>query len=340
MGCSSSSAASDAPAKGGGEKTENVKGQASQQDKQAAKDENKLYQATMSFLSQVPLFMRLPRDQHPILAAACVNQPFTSGETIITQGEMGTTFFIIQSGEAEVSVDANGEAKKVATLKSGDYFGENALLRNEPRTATITATTEIKALKITREKFKELGLNDKIQFANRKAVGGGGKRKLEVKPPSEKTDGDREVMAKALQANENIGLMIKLDEQRTQEIIDVAWTEDVEAGKEIITEGDLTADYFYICKSGKFEVFVTEERKGGDKIKSKQKLVQTVTEGGSFGELALLYLVPRAASVKAVEDSTVWVIDRKNFKDILMKVSDKKIQDYVKYLSRDRKSVV
>jgi cAMP-dependent protein kinase regulator len=43
--------------------------------------------------------------------------------------------------------------------------------------------------------------------------------------------------------------------------------------------------------------------------------VQTVTAGGSFGELALLYLVPRAATVVAKEKSSVWVIDRKNFKE-------------------------
>lgn len=54
----------------------------------------------------------------------------------------------------------------------------------------------------------------------------------------------------------------------------------------------------------------------GDKMR---KLVQTVTSGGSFGELALLYLVPRAATVVATEASSVWVIDRKNFKDVLMK---------------------
>jgi len=46
-----------------------------------------------------------------------------------------------------------------------------------------------------------------------------------------------------------------------------------------------------------------------------RKLVQTVTAGGSFGELALLYLVPRAATVVAKEKSSVWVIDRKNFKE-------------------------
>eukprot|EP00913_Durusdinium_trenchii_P004276 g3964.t1 len=286
-------------------------------DKQQAKEENKQYQATMSFLSQVPLFMRLPKDQHPILAAACVTQGFKSGQTIITQGDVGREFFIIQSGEAEVLVGEGGSQKKVATLKQGDYFGENALLRNEPRSATIKAKTEIKTLKITQEKFKEMGLNEKIQFANRKAVGAGGKRELVVKPPSRKTNEERQLMERALKKNENIQTMVTLDELRVKQIIDIAWGEDVPAGSEIIVEGDLTADYFYICQSGTFEIFVTDSKK--DK---KRKL------------LALLYLVPRAATVVAKENSSVWVIDRKNFKEILMKVSEEKLQEYVKYLSR------
>ncbi|CAK9010303.1 cGMP-dependent protein kinase [Durusdinium trenchii] len=297
-------------------------------DKQQAKEENKKYEETMSFLSQVPLFMRLPKDQHPILAAACVNQPFKAGQTIITQGETGREFFIIQSGEAEVSVNDGGSQKKVATLKQGDYFGENALLRNEPRSATIKAVSEIKTLKITQEKFQQLGLNEKIQFANRKAVGAGGKRQLVVKPPSDKTATERQLMETALKKNENIQTMVELDEVRVKQIIDIAWKETVPSGKEIIAQGDLAADYFYICQSGKFEIFVS------DKNDSDRKLVQTVVSGGSFGELALLYLVPRAATVVAKEDSVVWVIDRKNFKDILMKVSDEKIQEYVKYLNR------
>eukprot|EP00434_Breviolum_minutum_P026111 symbB.v1.2.023087.t1/scaffold2089.1/size89944/2 len=289
--------------------------------------ENKKYEETMSFLSQVPLFMRLPKDQHPILAAACVNQPFKAGQTIITQGDVGKEFFIIQSGEAEVLVSEGGSQKKVASLKQGDYFGENALLRNEPRSATIKAVSEIRTLKITQEKFKQMGLNEKIQFANRKAVGAGGKRQLVVKAPSEKTNEERQLMEMALKKNENIQTMVKLDEVRVKQIIDIAWKETVPSGKEIIAQGDLAADYFYICQSGTFEIFVADK---GDE--SKKQLVQTVTS--SFGELALLYLVPRAATVVAKEASVVWVIDRKNFKDILMKVSDEKIQEYVKYLSR------
>mmetsp|Transcript_23075 Transcript_23075/g.41691 ORF Transcript_23075/g.41691 Transcript_23075/m.41691 type:complete len:796 (-) Transcript_23075:213-2600(-) len=330
MGCSSSSSA----AEGSSGSAESSKEVVLHEDKQKKQDreENKMYQATMSFLSQVPLFMRIPKDQHPILAAACVNQPFSSGDTIITQGEVGRSFFIIQQGEAEVLVaNAGGENNKVATLKSGDYFGENALLRNEPRSATIKAISDLRTLKITQEKFQELGLNEKIQFANRKAVGAGGKRTIEVKPPSVKTPEEVALIEQALKSNANIQTMVSLDDVRKKQISDVAWKEDVTKGKQLITEGDIIADFFYVVQSGKFEVYVTEEKKSGEK---KQKLVQTVTAGGSFGELALLYLTPRAASVNATEDSVVWVIDRKNFKDILMKVTDEKIEEYIRYLNR------
>jgi CRP-like cAMP-binding protein len=59
------------------------------------------------------------------------------------------------------------------------------------------------------------------------------------------------------------------------------------------------------------------------------KVVSCVSRGGSFGELALLYLVPRSATVKAIQKSVVWVIDRSNFKNILMQVSAEKIQTYM-----------
>jgi len=311
------------------------------QDKKQAKEENKDYMQTMGFMSQVPLFKRLPKDQHPLLATACEPVEYTKGKVIIKQGDTGNDFFVIRTGEAAVTVSGN----KVATLKQGDYFGENALLRDEPRTATITADTPLTAFRITRDKFQELGLNEKLQFANRKAVGaGGGGKTLETKPPSPKNDVERALIGEALQRNENLQTMVTLDDARVKQMVDVAWKETVSAGKELISEGDLNADYFYVVQEGTFEIFVSEqtESTGENQAQSAEKaikggeskFVSSVTKGGSFGELALLYLVPRAATVKAKTDSIVWVIDRQNFKNILMKVSDEKIGEYVKYLDR------
>ncbi|CAK9087667.1 unnamed protein product [Durusdinium trenchii] len=62
--------------------------------------------------------------------------------------------------------------------------------------------------------------------------------------------------------------------------------------------------------------------------------VGSISKGGSFGELALLYFAPRAATIQAREASLVWVIDRKHFKDILAESSTAKAEEYVKYLDK------
>ena len=258
---------------------------------------------------------------------------------MIRQGDLGDQFFVIKSGEASVSVqEGAGQPMRVASLRPGDYFGENALLRDEPRTATIKADTRLVTLRITREKFQELGLHERLQFANRKAVGGGAvKQASGARAPSPKTPREREFLAEALRRNLNLQTILAFDEARVEQMIDVAWKEDVKEGTELITEGDLVADYFYIVQEGSFQVFVSEEAgQSAERALSGRgdaAPVSTVSPGGSFGELALLYLVPRAATVKAVARSAVWVIDRQNFKDILMKVSAAKSNEYVEYLS-------
>jgi len=349
MGCNqggSKAPAEDATAsgsKGGGGGGGAKATQDRDKDKKAANEDNKNYQETMEFLGKVALFKRLPKDSLPILAHACVAHNFKANDVVIKQGASGSEFFVIKSGEAAVFVQTEGASapKKVATLKLGDYFGENSLLRDEPRTATIKAVTALKTFKITRDKFQELELNMKLQFANRKAVQGGGARVIATKEPSPKTDQQRKIISDAIKRNDNLATMVTLDDARVNQMIEVAWKENVPAGKELITEGDLVADYFYVVQEGAFEIFVSvgngeadEEAGEAAEREQKQKLISTVGAGASFGELALLYLVPRAATVKAKEDAIVWVIDRTNFKSILMKVSENKIGEYMKHLDR------
>ena len=61
----------------------------------------------------------------------------------------GDTFYVIEAGDAEVF----GDGKLVRTLGPGDYFGEMALLRKVPRTATVRARTEMGVSELTREVF-------------------------------------------------------------------------------------------------------------------------------------------------------------------------------------------
>jgi len=64
---------------------------------------------------------------------------FKAGTTLVSQGEEANLFFIVQTGEVEVSVEKFFfRKKKVAILKSGDFFGESVLVSNPKRTATVT----------------------------------------------------------------------------------------------------------------------------------------------------------------------------------------------------------
>jgi CRP-like cAMP-binding protein/Zn-dependent protease len=74
------------------------------------------------------------------------------GEHIVEQGEEGDTFYTIRSGRADVIRDG----RRIATLGPGDHFGEAALLHHEPRNATVTAHTPVRAFRLSREAFDAL----------------------------------------------------------------------------------------------------------------------------------------------------------------------------------------
>lgn len=289
--------------------------------------------ADKSFLSKVKLFKKLPKDSQSVLQQICVPEDFPEGHTLIKQGDTGNEFYVVVSGKVKVNVDD----KDVATLGVGDYFGEVALLRDEPRTATIIAATKISVLKITREAFKESGLINKLEFQKRAAVGGGADAPLVTKPPSAKTDGDKEVMKKALKGNKNLSEWIDMDDSKCNAMIDVAWEETVASGKDVITQGSEQADYFYVVKEGSLDIFVAkppEEGQSAEEAKAAAVKVLTVNPGMSFGELALIYFAPRAATVTATEASTMWVIDRANFKKILASKAEDTAKSLLKHLDK------
>eukprot|EP00928_Gymnodinium_smaydae_P069712 TRINITY_DN5336_c0_g6_i1.p1 TRINITY_DN5336_c0_g6~~TRINITY_DN5336_c0_g6_i1.p1 ORF type:complete len:785 (+),score=123.47 TRINITY_DN5336_c0_g6_i1:60-2414(+) len=298
-------------------------------------EENQEYKSNMMFLSDVPLLGQLPMTDHSSLALACQTVNFIPGTEIIRQGEIGDELFVIKSGEAEVSVTTpQNKSKVVAVLQDGDHFGEVALLRDVPRTATIVAKTYLKALKIGRSKFLELGLNDKITFPKRKSVGRGKSYSHIVsKEPTPKTYADREFIARALRNAENLTAMVHMDDARIEALIDVASKDQVAAGETVIEQGDTQAQYFYVVQSGQFDVLQTTMKRWG-RSGFTNRSVGTLRKGQSFGELALLHSAPRAATVKATVDSVLWCFDRKHFKAILMNECRNNIHECVAHLDR------
>lgn len=280
----------------------------------------------LAFLSKVPLFRQLPEEEYPLLAEACEPRAFKPGEVVIRQGDIGKEFFVIRSGEASVHIADEDqpdavEVRKGSNLKPGDYFGEKALVHDVPRTATIVAETALSTLRITRDKFRELGLNERLHFRRRKGVAKTA-QKTKAKEPPKKSAADRLFIGSAVKQNQNLQVMVLLDEERVAAMVEVCWKESVAKGTKLISEDDARADYFYVVQSGGFEVTVS-----GEPGKCKK-----IGPGSSFGEVALLCLAPRSATVTAVEDAVVWVFDRDNFKQILMQNSAAQTQLQMGYL--------
>jgi MFS family permease len=112
-------------------------------------DEDSEPAAQLELLRSLPLFHPLPPATIEQLAASLVPVRVAAGQDVFRQGESGDRFYVIDSGEAVVSVD--GET--VNRLGRGGYFGEIALLRDVPRTATVTAETELSLVALERDEF-------------------------------------------------------------------------------------------------------------------------------------------------------------------------------------------
>lgn len=87
------------------------------------------------------------------LADAIKEVTFEAGEKIINKGETGDIFYILVEGEAFATLDND---QVVKNYKSGDYFGELALIKGEPRAANVTAQSIVKLISLDRKSFKRL----------------------------------------------------------------------------------------------------------------------------------------------------------------------------------------
>jgi len=103
-------------------------------------------------LQRVPIFSDLDRKELERIAASMKERTFRAGDTVTSEGQSGVGFFVIEDGEAKVTI---GGAER-RRLGPGDYFGEVALLNESALTATITAETDLKCHGLTSWEFRPL----------------------------------------------------------------------------------------------------------------------------------------------------------------------------------------
>lgn len=110
------------------------------------------------FLKKVPLLETMDDYERSHICEAFKDCKFQQGETIIKEGDEGRDLFFLVEGEASATkvLTQGQEAQEVKKYSTGDYFGELALLRNEPRAANVIATTPCSCVSMDRHAFKRM----------------------------------------------------------------------------------------------------------------------------------------------------------------------------------------
>jgi len=102
------------------------------------------------------VFRDLPQAEVETVAAKLQTVTVPAGDVIVRQGAPADKFFIIVEGEVEVVHEQDGQARQLATLGDGQFFGEMAILRDTPRMATVRATKDTTLFAMERDSFRSL----------------------------------------------------------------------------------------------------------------------------------------------------------------------------------------
>ena len=111
---------------------------------------------TLIFLKKVPLFNNFKLEDLLALKEITEESAYKPGDYIIREGESGSKAYIIVSGQVEVLKKIEDKDKVLANLERTAYFGEMAIIENEPRSASIRALTECLCISIRGEEFREM----------------------------------------------------------------------------------------------------------------------------------------------------------------------------------------
>jgi CRP/FNR family transcriptional regulator, cyclic AMP receptor protein len=103
-------------------------------------------------ISGVPLFAQCSKAELQEIAAIADEIDIDEGKELTREGSPGREFFVIIEGTASVAQDG----EQINDLGPGDFFGEVALVKDTPRTATVTATSPVRALVVTAQNFRRL----------------------------------------------------------------------------------------------------------------------------------------------------------------------------------------
>lgn len=117
--------------------------------------------ALTRFLEQTPFFGGLQAAQLRGLVAMTVERTYEKGATVFTEGEQGSSMYVVQSGElAAMRAGESGHPVKLMRLAAGDFFGETTLIEMQPRPFSVMVESEARLLELTNADLYKLYQDD------------------------------------------------------------------------------------------------------------------------------------------------------------------------------------
>lgn len=153
-----------------------------------------------------------------------------------------------------------------------------------------------------------------------------------VKPVYEKSSSSVEKLKEIVTSNPKLKVVFgTLEGSSLEDVLNAFQEKQAPAGTELIKQGD-QGDCLYIISSGKVDVYVVKPGPNGKLPNSRGDKVVTLGAGALFGELALMYTAPRAATVVTADTVSLWQLDREPFKMLSVGSATKKQNQYEAWL--------
>jgi CRP-like cAMP-binding protein len=240
-------------------------------------------------LKKYNYFRNLSHDSLEILSQKFNVITLPKGTEISKEGHLADSFYFVKQGRLEVTKNTKYGLAKLSIITSGQGFGEVALLTSSIHSASVRALTEVTLYQLPKTDFESI-LNHESAFKN-----------VLLKRAGEIAHYDK---IKTLQP------FVLLEPDRMYALLARMIEKTYALGEDIIVQGE-KGDYYYIVKSGR--VSVLKKSKG----EQEEKQVAVLVEGNGFGEEALIRDDPRNATCRALEETTVYALDKIDFDQIL-----------------------
>lgn len=238
-------------------------------------------------LPTIPLFSDLPKNAFILLMEQMHMRSALPGETVIREGDVDDSMFIISHGQVKVTkTTETGSELVLAHLGDGTFFGEMALLSESPRTASVIAEEETLLFEVSRSV-----LDGVVQsFPSVRGI------LLKFY---------RQRLLSNLMATSAI--FRPLDAQQRKTLVEQFKSREVPHNEKVLEEGQ-KGDGLYMLLSGRVEISKT--------VDGKRKVLAHLKEGDVFGEMSLLTNAPVSANVKTIKKSIILKLPRKTFAEI------------------------